>query len=86
MVCAAEAYADSAGVVFLLALTMLIAALTYPYSRGLFSLECANADMFIGVIAVTLLLTLGISAVKSYAAFGAAATMLVSGNVTQASE
>jgi len=77
-----KTYAGSAGVVFLLSLNMLISALTFPYSRGLFSLDCAKVDMLINIVAVTLLFTVGIAAVKSYGALGAAATLLVSSSIT----
>jgi O-antigen/teichoic acid export membrane protein len=77
-----NAYAGSAGVVLLLALNMLIGALVYPYCCGLYALECSKADMLINLVAVTLLFTIGIVAVKSYAALGAAATLLVSSSVT----
>lgn len=75
-------YAGCAGIVTLLALNMLISALTYPYSRGLFSLECSRADMLINVVAVILLFTVGIAAVKFFGALGAAAALLVSTAVT----
>ena len=73
-----NAYAGTAGVVVLLASNMLINALANPYSQGLFSLECAKADTLVNIVTVTLLFTMGIAAVKSYAAFGAAAALLVS--------
>jgi len=79
-----NAYAGGAGVVLLLALNMLIGALTYPYCCGLFSLECSKADLLINLVAVTLLFTLGVAAVKSYAALGAAAALFVSSSVTAA--
>jgi O-antigen/teichoic acid export membrane protein len=77
-----KAYAGSEGVVILLALNLLITALMYPYSRGLFSLDCARVDMYINVVAFTLMFTVGIAAVKYYAAFGAATALLVSSAVT----
>src|SRR6185503_7700057 len=79
-----NAYAGSAGVVLLLALNMLVVALAYPFYCGLYTLECSKADMLINLAAVTLLFTIGIPAVKSYAALGAAATLLVSSGVTTA--
>lgn len=79
-----KAYAGNSEVVCLLALNMLISALTYPYSRGLFSLERAKSDMIINVVAVTLLFTVGLVAMKSYAALGAAATLLTTSSITAA--
>ena len=76
-----KAYAGSAVVVFLLALNMLISSLMYPYSQGLFSLERAKADTLVNVVTVALLFTVGIAAVKSYAALGAAAALLVSSGI-----
>jgi O-antigen/teichoic acid export membrane protein len=77
-----KTYAGSAGVVFLLALNMLISSLMYPYSQGLFSLERAKADTLVNVVSVALLFTIGIAAVKSYAAVGAATALLVSTSIT----
>jgi hypothetical protein len=54
----------------------------YPYSRGLFSLERAKVDMLINVASVALMFTIGIAAVRSYAALGAAAALLVSSAIT----
>jgi O-antigen/teichoic acid export membrane protein len=79
-----KAYAGSEGVVILLAVNFLIAAMIYPYSRGLFSLDCARVDMYINVVAVLLMFTVGIAAVRAYAAPGAAAALLVSSAVTAA--
>lgn len=79
-----KAYAGTAGIVFLLALNVLISALMYPYSRGFLSMDCARADMLINVVAVTLLFTVGIAGVKCYAAFGAAVSLLVITGVTAA--
>jgi O-antigen/teichoic acid export membrane protein len=77
-----RAYAGNTGVVFLLALNLLIGACMYPYSRGLFSLERAKVDMLINVASVALMFTIGIAAVRSYAALGAAAALLVSSAIT----
>jgi O-antigen/teichoic acid export membrane protein len=77
-----KVYAGSSSVVTLLALNMLMSALTYPYSRGLFSLECAKADMLVNFIAVALLFVVGIAAVKYYGALGAAAALFVSSAIT----
>jgi O-antigen/teichoic acid export membrane protein len=77
-----KAYAGNGAVTILLALNLLVSSLTYPYSRGLFSLGCAKVDMLVNIVAVALLFTVGIAAVKSYAALGAAATLFVSSSTT----
>jgi O-antigen/teichoic acid export membrane protein len=77
-----RAYAGSAAVIFLLALNMLIGSLMYPYSQGLFSLERAKEDTLVNVVAVILLFTVGIAAVKFYAALGAAVALLSSSIIT----
>jgi len=77
-----KVYAGSSSIVTLLALNMLMSALTYPYSRGLFSLECAKADMLVNFIAVALLFVVGIAAVKYYGALGAAAALFASSAIT----
>ena len=79
-----KAYAGSTSVVFLLALNLLIGALMFPFSRGLFSLERANVDMLVNIVMVTLMFTIGIAAVRQYAAVGAAAALLVSSAIAAA--
>lgn len=78
------AYAGSATVLFLLGLNMLINTLTNPYSQGLFNLDCAKADTLINVLWVVLLFTVGIFAVISFAAIGAAVALLASSTITAA--
>lgn len=73
-----KTYTGTAAVVFLLAVSMLISSLVNPYIQGLFNLQRAKADMLINMVSVTLLFTIGIHAVKSYAALGAAAAVLAS--------
>jgi O-antigen/teichoic acid export membrane protein len=77
-----KAYGSSAAIVLLLAVNMLISSLMFPYSQGLFSLERAKADTLVNVVTVALLFTIGIAAIKSYAALGAAAALLVTSGVT----
>lgn len=77
-----KTYAGSGSIVFLLALNILIRSLIFPYSQGLFSLNRAKADTMVNVITVILLFTIGIAAVKFYAAIGAAAALLLSSGVT----
>ena len=77
-------YAGSATVLFLLGLNMLINTLTNPYSQGLFNLDSAKADTLINVLWLALLFTVGIFAVRSYAADGAAVALLASSTITAA--
>lgn len=79
-----KAYAGSAVVLFLLGLNLLINTLTNPFSQGLFTLDSAKADTLINALWVVLLFTIGIVAVRSYAAIGAAVALLVSSSVTAA--
>lgn len=72
-----DAYAGNGGVILVLALNLLITALTYPFFCGLFTLECTKADLLINLVAITLLFTVGVAAVKSYAALGTATTLFV---------
>jgi O-antigen/teichoic acid export membrane protein len=76
------AYAGSAAVLFLLGLNMLINTMTNPYSQGLFNLDSAKADALINALWVGLLFTVGIVAVRSYAAIGAAVALLASSSIT----
>jgi O-antigen/teichoic acid export membrane protein len=78
------AYSGSALVLFLLGLNLLINTLTNPFSQGLFSLDCAKADTLINALCVALLFTVGIDAVRLYAATGAATALLVSSAITAA--
>jgi O-antigen/teichoic acid export membrane protein len=77
-----KAYAGNAAVVVLLALNMLVSAMAYPFTRGLFSLERTKAEMFVNVVAVAFLFTVGIPVVKSYVALGAAVTLLATSVVS----
>jgi O-antigen/teichoic acid export membrane protein len=79
-----KSYAGTAGVVALLGLNMLISAMTYPYSLGLFTLERPKIDMFVNVLWVVLLVSAGVAMVKSFGLLGAAAAMLGSTSVTAA--
>jgi O-antigen/teichoic acid export membrane protein len=72
-----KAYSGTAVVLTLLALSTLIITLAKPYSQGLFSLECAKADTLVNGLWVSLLFIVGIPAVRSYSAVGAAAAFLV---------
>jgi O-antigen/teichoic acid export membrane protein len=77
-----QAYAGNGRVVLFLALNMLITAMTYPYSRGLFSIECAKTDMLINLAAAIILFTFGIFAIQSYEVTGAAVTLCIGSGFT----
>jgi O-antigen/teichoic acid export membrane protein len=78
------AYGGNGVVVALLALNLLVAAFAFPYSRGLFALQAARADMLVNIVAIALLFTVGIAAVKSHATVGAATALLLTTMATAA--
>jgi O-antigen/teichoic acid export membrane protein len=71
------AYDGNGIVIALLALNLLVSAFAYPYTRGLFALRAARVDTLVNIVAVALLFTFGIVAVKLYAAAGAATALLL---------
>ena len=72
------AYGGNGLVVALLGLNVLVVALNFPYSRGLFTLQASRADMLVNVAAIALLFTVGIAAIKSHDIVGAAFALLLS--------
>jgi O-antigen/teichoic acid export membrane protein len=78
------AYGGNGLVVALLGLNVLVVAFNFPYSRGLFALRAARADMLVNVAAIALLFTVGIAAIKTHDVAGAAAALLLSTIVTTA--
>jgi O-antigen/teichoic acid export membrane protein len=77
-------YGGTRGTLILLALTLLVTTQSRPYSQGLFSLGCAKTDTLVNVVWVVLMIAVGIPAVRSYAAFGAAATMAATSSMAAA--
>lgn len=75
-------YAGNALIVSLLGLNLLISAVAYSFSRGLFTLDRSKSDMFVNIIALVLLLTVGVGATKAYGVLGAAAALLASNGIT----
>jgi O-antigen/teichoic acid export membrane protein len=71
-----KTYSGNSGVIFLLALSTMIGSLMYPYSQALFSMELAKLDTLVNIFSVVVLFTVGVAAVKFYAAFGAAAALV----------
>jgi O-antigen/teichoic acid export membrane protein len=70
-------YAGNGTVVTLLGFNLVLTALFYPYSRGLFALRRPKADTVANLAAITILFTVGIEAVKTYGDVGAAAALLL---------
>ena len=75
-------YSNTGGILFLLALTVLAGAISFPYSRGLFCLDRAKADCLINIASIAMILTVGVFAVRVYSAMGAAAVSLAGAVVT----
>lgn len=71
-------YSGTSPILLLLALNLLALSFTHPFSRGLFALEAAKADMIVNVAAFAILFTVGVVAVKHYSLIGAAAALLLS--------
>ena len=75
------AYSGTGVIVAILALNLVVASLATPYAQALFTLENASADTLSNVVGVSVLFAMGILAVRSHAAVGAAATMLASSSI-----
>ncbi|HEY1754104.1 MAG TPA: hypothetical protein VGG72_01815 [Bryobacteraceae bacterium] len=77
-------YAGTQTILILLSLNLLALSFSQPYSRGLFTLAAAKADTLVNVMAVALLFSVGVMAVKFYSVQGAAAALLLSTFATAA--
>jgi O-antigen/teichoic acid export membrane protein len=71
-------YSGAIALLFPLSANILINSLSGPYAQGLFNLKRAKADMFVNVVSIVLLFTIGIFAVKFYGTLGAATALLAS--------
>jgi O-antigen/teichoic acid export membrane protein len=69
-------------VVMLLALNVLANGFALPYSRGLFALLAPRPDMYINAVAIALLFTVGVVAVRRDSATGAASALLLTTVIT----
>lgn len=65
-----------------LVVNVLIAGAVYPFSRGFFSIQRADLDMAVNVLAVVILLTFGLALVRSYGVAGAALGLAVTNGST----
>jgi O-antigen/teichoic acid export membrane protein len=75
-------YAGAQTILIFLSMNLLALSFSQPYSRGLFTLNAAKADMLINVVAVMLLFAVGVMAVSRYSVAGAASALLLSTVVT----
>jgi O-antigen/teichoic acid export membrane protein len=73
-----QAYSNNATAVSLLAVNLLLSAVTFPYSRGLFVLNRAKADLIVNLLGIALLFSAGLELIRIYSVVGAAASLAVS--------
>lgn len=64
--------------VFILALSLLVSSLSFPISRGLFTLGRADLDFKINMVGILVMLVVGISLVKALGVQGSAYGLLIS--------
>jgi O-antigen/teichoic acid export membrane protein len=76
------AYAGNSIAVSLLAINLLLSALAFPCSRGLFVLRLAKVDLVVNLIAIALLFTVGLQLVRWYSVTGAALALTLSNAAT----
>jgi O-antigen/teichoic acid export membrane protein len=77
-------FAGNGVLILLLALNLLITTPIFPVMCGLITLEYTKTDLLINLVGVVLFFTIGIAAVKSYAALGAAVALFIASVVTAA--
>jgi O-antigen/teichoic acid export membrane protein len=76
------AFAGHSFALRVLVLNVLIAGAVFPFSRGFFSIQRADLDMAVNVLAVVILLSLGLALVWSYGVAGAALGLAVTNGST----
>jgi O-antigen/teichoic acid export membrane protein len=76
------AYAGNRGVMITMALNLLVSAVAFTYSRGLFVLNRAATDFYINVAAIAVLVSAGIWLVRAFGPLGVAISVLTSNVVT----
>jgi hypothetical protein len=59
-------------------LNLLISAIAFSFSRGLFALERADDDFKVNLVAFALMLTVGVSLAYAYGVIGAAFGLIAS--------
>jgi O-antigen/teichoic acid export membrane protein len=72
-----RSFAGNRDLIVLLTMSMMVSSITVPYAQGLVSLESAKAEAVVNMAYVVLIFSIGIPAIRAYAALGAAATLLV---------
>jgi O-antigen/teichoic acid export membrane protein len=77
-----KAYMGNSVAVSLLAANLLLSAFAFPYSRGLFVIRLAKVDLFVNLIAIALLFTVGLQFVRIYSVIGAALALTLSNAAT----
>lgn len=77
-----ELYASSGTVLAIMAVGVVARGAAFCFSRGLFAIERADVDFWINLIPLMILASLGLWAISTHGAVGAAATLLISHVVT----
>ena len=77
-------YAGNGLVVSILALNLVVAVVTFSFSRALFAIERADLDFLFNFAALFIMVTLGLWLVRTYGPLGAALGMLGANFVTSA--
>ncbi len=72
-----DKYAGNGLVVALLAMNLVVSALAFSFSRGLFVIERADLDFIVNFVALFIMLTLGLWLVRSFSVLGAAYGFLI---------
>jgi O-antigen/teichoic acid export membrane protein len=76
------AYSGNRGVIVAMSLNLLVSAVAFTYSRGLFVLNRAATDFYINLAAIAVLISAGIWLVRSLGPLGVAISVLASNVVT----
>ena len=79
-----DSYSGNGWLIGLLAVNLLVSAMAYPYSRGLFAIERADVDFKINLVALASLILVGVWLVQLLGPVGAAWGMLLANVVASA--
>jgi O-antigen/teichoic acid export membrane protein len=77
-----DSYAGNGWLVGVLAVNLLVGAIAFPYSRGLFAIERADVDFRVNLVALGVLFAIGVWLVRGFGPVGAAWGMLASNVVS----
>jgi O-antigen/teichoic acid export membrane protein len=77
-----DAYAGNGWLVGVLAVNLLVSAVAFPYSRGLFAMERADVDFRVNLAALVSLFAIGVWLVRGWGPLGAAWGMLIANIVS----